>query len=76
MQPKSVQKLTIDSSEANVGWSQKDPLNLKENTGVRTNGNKQTTELEMRFLLRGMKFWNSLPGEGLSSKTQLLSGQG
>lgn len=59
-----------------MGRGQKDPLNLKENTGTRTNGNKLTAELEMRFLLRGMKFWNSLPGEGLSSKMQLLSGQG
>lgn len=59
-----------------MGWGQKDPPSLQENTGIRTNGNKLTAELEMRFLLRGMKFWNSLPGEGLSSKTQLLSGQG
>lgn len=56
-----------------MGWGQKDLPTLKENIGVRTNGNKLTTELEMRFLLRGMKFWNSLPGGGLSSKTQLLS---
>lgn len=59
-----------------MGWGQKDPLNLKENTGIRTNGNKPTAELEMKFLLRGMKFWNSLLGEGLSSKPQPLSGQG
>lgn len=46
-----------------MGWGQKDLLNLKENIGIRTNGNKITEELEMRFLLRGKK---SLPGGGLS----------
>lgn len=42
-------------------WRQKDLLNLKENVGRRTNGNKVTTELRVRFLLRGMKFWNGFP---------------
>lgn len=53
---------------------QKDLSNLKENVGLRTNGNRLTTELEMRFLLRGMKFWNSLPGGGLSSKNCFKDG--
>jgi len=57
----------------NTEWGRKDLLNLKENIGIRTNGNKLTAELEMRFLLRGMKFWSSLPEGGLSSKTQLLA---
>lgn len=57
----------------NFGWGQEDLLNLSENIGIRTNRNKLTTKLEMRFLLRGMKFLNSLLGGGSSSKTQLLS---